>query len=789
MKLPTAVATGVAGDGVRASRAAIVVGAAFALFVFARYGVFEVPTRVLALMAGPSTEIARHGGLHLVYRAPAGVDPREIVERFDARASSIHREGDAFAIDVPRIDAARVDYITKVLVSGGLEMHEVIESEVIVGMKELGVVFADKHGPRSDPWLEIDSWNPEYGGAAHTDYYAMSYSRDRLEAVLARWPAPSGTHYALERQEPPLDAKDRRTRWRTYLLSDEVAIGGDELATAYGAYDPYTNRPVVLLEFTPEGALKFGLFTERIVGKKLATVLAGDVVSAPIINSGIHGGRAEISMGIGDPMQAEAERDALVQALKVGALPKGGEVVSATYVPPDRTPVRIWIGRLALSLVAGLAAGLLAWLAVKLTAPVLRREPELAGDRPVGARLAWTALGIVVAYLGTQIMLPSVNPLELGHLRQYGPLDTSTLSIFSLGIMPAITAFIVVEIVVSLVPRWRALRDGGPDQRARLGLPVAILTVIVVLVQAYFVAKYMQRLRYEVESGHQALIVLSLATGTLVLLSLARMISVRGIGNGFVVLLVAGWLIRRGILLANLHWNELFVAAAAAAAVSVIAIGITGWRVREPGGVAVPLPSSGIVALSQVGGVLALLGLVMSLGVSPDDHLAQWLRDLDHESVAAAALAIMVVVWSLAFARPGRRRELLARSGVAPATRAVWLRAVVASLLALAAMFVIMRHPAEAKLGPFIDPLMLSLAAVLVADMIAEVRARRAGLVAVWPLHDPLLVDVVRDKLAGIPHHLRGARTRSLLWLFGSFAPIEVLVPPEQADAARALLE
>jgi len=72
--------------------------------------------------------------------------------------------------------------------------------------------------------------------------------------------------------------------------------------------------------------------------------------------------------------------------------------------------------------------------------------------------------------------------------------------------------------------------------------------------------------------------------------------------------------------------------------------------------------------------------------------------------------------------------------------------------------------------------------------VISEARDRRRGLVIAWPLHDPLLADVVRDRLAaaGIDAHVQARRLRSLLWIFGSYVPMHVLVPPERAeDAAR----
>ena len=89
------------------------------------------------------------------------------------------------------------------------------------------------------------------------------------------------------------------------------------------------------------------------------------------------------------------------------------------------------------------------------------------------------------------------------------------------------------------------------------------------------------------------------------------------------------------------------------------------------------------------------------------------------------------------------------------------------------------------------DPIGVAIAAAVIADLVAEWRdRRRAQLVAVWPLHDPLLVEPTRDRLvaAGIPHHVQSTRFRTLLWLLGPYVPMMVLVPTEHAEAAYALL-
>jgi len=219
---------------------------------------------------------------------------------------------------------------------------------------------------------DVDQWRPEDGGASHTDYYLVAHDREALlsperarrigcptnqleqgqarcsvsgraaiEAYLAELEATDPTHFKLpdDRQigyqlnEPDPDAKDQRPYWRTYFLERAVQLTGAAIGNAEPSADPYSNRPLVLLEFNRAGARTFGDLTARIVGKKLAVIIDDKIASAPIINGPIRGGRASVTMGGNDPRRQEAERDELVNVLKTGSLPAPLREASSTVVP------------------------------------------------------------------------------------------------------------------------------------------------------------------------------------------------------------------------------------------------------------------------------------------------------------------------------------------------------------------------------------------------------------------------------------------------------------------------
>src|SRR6185295_12364835 len=68
------------------------------------------------------------------------------------------------------------------------------------------------------------------------------------------------------------------------------------------------------------------------------------------------------------------------------------------------------------------------------------------------------------------------------------------LTVFTLGLNPVISAFLIVELIALCVPRWRALRNGGPQGRGSLLLAASRLGLGLAIVQGLVTALYMERL-------------------------------------------------------------------------------------------------------------------------------------------------------------------------------------------------------------------------------------------------------------------------------------------------------
>ena len=783
-------------EPVSARKTALVVGAIVGLVIGAVLTTSGVPSVALRALGGQGDGIARYGGLRLTWRPPAGVSADDVVARLARRNQvDVRHAGDALVIDIPHVAPGDADELAQqVGAYGTLEFHRVIESDTFAGFHS------------SLAAVEVDAWSDD-SGRRHTDYYLSAPRRDQLEQAIAAARSeglslPPHAMIGYEQGRPELGDPS----WRTYLLDDRVELDGDSIASAYQSSDPNTNRPIVLVDFDRDGAQRFGDVTARLVGRKLAMVLGDRVISAPVINDPIRGGRASIWLGGASPDRAERDARVLARALSAGSLPRGGTLIEAGYVAPEAQPGRLWAARGALAIVGGFVAALLAWLIVRFTRPEVRVIEPLGGTARSGTPLAWTIGVLLVMFAGSQLLvLPGVNSAAASYLINHaggGDAAASMFGPFALGIQPLINAFVLVELAAVIVPRWRRLRHGGPSTRRTLGRAVAIVAIVMALVQAFFIASYLDSLsRAGVEIvDHPGLefrliTMATLVGGTMITALLVSIIGHRGIGNGYAMIYLASWV--AGVPFARLAERPVtaLFALIAVATMAAIVWAIHRWRIARPGGVAIPLPASGIAPVSEAGGLALIAGQLLALGVLT---MPGWLYELVDRVRGKLVFAIVVVIamtiaWSLVFTRPGVRRDVLGRAGVAPPDRSSWLRATVLSAALLAALATIGYGALHvAGIGPMLDPIAVALAVTVVLDLFDELRDRRRGLIPVWPLHDPLLADVVRDKLAaaGIDHHLQSARLRMLLWFFGPWVPIMVMVPPQQApDAERILRE
>ena len=173
----------------------------------------------------------------------------------------------------------------------------------------------------------------------------------------------------------------------------------------------------------------------------------------------------------------------------------------------------------------------------------------------------WFTLGALILFrLLSFVPIPGIDPRALASLfqtQQGGVLDffntfsggsLERMSIVALGVMPYITASIVVQLGGSLYEPWKALKKEGETGRKKLNQYTRYLTVVLTTVQGYFIAAGLEGLAATqgisavVEPGtlFRVAATISLVGGTLFLMWIGEQITARGIGNGVSLIIMAG---------------------------------------------------------------------------------------------------------------------------------------------------------------------------------------------------------------------------------------------------------
>ncbi len=186
----------------------------------------------------------------------------------------------------------------------------------------------------------------------------------------------------------------------------------------------------------------------------------------------------------------------------------------------------------------------------------------------------WFTIGALIVFrLLSFVPLPGVDPIAQAALYANnaagGVLDIfntfsggslERMSLIALGVMPYITASIVVQLAASLSPTLAAIKKEGESGRKKLNQYTRYGTVLLTAVQGYFLAAGLESLaaangiRAVVEPGLMFRIVatISLIGGTLFLMWLGEQITSRGIGNGISLIIMAGIVAQMPRLIANL---------------------------------------------------------------------------------------------------------------------------------------------------------------------------------------------------------------------------------------------
>jgi preprotein translocase subunit SecY len=169
-------------------------------------------------------------------------------------------------------------------------------------------------------------------------------------------------------------------------------------------------------------------------------------------------------------------------------------------------------------------------------------------------RLLFVVGALVVFRLGSFIPVPGVDPEAMTRLVEGGGglLDMFNMfsggalarfSLFALGVIPYISASIIVQMFGSVIPAWQQLKKEGESGRRKLTMYTRFGTVGLALFQSFGVATMLQQqVGVVYNPGPQFILatVVGLTAGTMFLMWLGEQMTERGVGNGISLIIFAG---------------------------------------------------------------------------------------------------------------------------------------------------------------------------------------------------------------------------------------------------------
>jgi preprotein translocase subunit SecY len=199
-----------------------------------------------------------------------------------------------------------------------------------------------------------------------------------------------------------------------------------------------------------------------------------------------------------------------------------------------------------------------------------KREARMASAaEQMAANMSWGAFGkakelrqrivftiglLIIYRVGTYIPVPGIDAVELrnffeqaaaglgGVLNMFTGGAISRMGVFALGIMPYISASIIVQLMTAMVPQLESLKKEGEAGRKKINQYTRYGTVLLATVQGYGIAVSLEAGGLATDPGwfFRAACVITLVGGTMFLMWLGEQITSRGIGNGISLIIFVG---------------------------------------------------------------------------------------------------------------------------------------------------------------------------------------------------------------------------------------------------------
>ena len=186
-------------------------------------------------------------------------------------------------------------------------------------------------------------------------------------------------------------------------------------------------------------------------------------------------------------------------------------------------------------------------------------------------RVFFTLALLAVYRLGSFVPTPGIDVIKwqdflsrmsggiFGFFDMFAGGNIRRLSVFALGIMPYITASIILQLLTVVVPTLEKLQKEGELGRRKITQWTRYLTVILALMQSFGIATGLQAMSDGLVKnpgfGFTLMTILSLTTGTAFIMWLGEQISERGIGNGMSLIIFTGIVVGLPGAIGNIYQN------------------------------------------------------------------------------------------------------------------------------------------------------------------------------------------------------------------------------------------
>ncbi|MDR0779512.1 MAG: preprotein translocase subunit SecY [Pseudomonadales bacterium] len=169
------------------------------------------------------------------------------------------------------------------------------------------------------------------------------------------------------------------------------------------------------------------------------------------------------------------------------------------------------------------------------------------------SRLLFVLFAVIVYRIGTHIPVPGINPDQLqalfnqnqgtflGLFNMFSGGAIQRMSIFALGIMPYITASIIMQLLTATTPSLEQLKKEGESGRRKISQYTRYGALVFATVQAVAISTgLLSQLAFTADFTFYFTAIVSLVTGAMFLMWLGEQITERGVGNGISLLIFSG---------------------------------------------------------------------------------------------------------------------------------------------------------------------------------------------------------------------------------------------------------